>query len=358
MVFRRTFKTIRSFIVLGSFCCQLSRVSAQEIKIDDSVPSDIAQTMRRDLKNLRKSNLVDNDPETRRIMGLDVLNANSFNQWLEDRSVYMVGEKFNLETQVYAASSSWSFENPGELPEMDPGKKVAPGGKVQTVMTNLGPALYFAGKLNNTLIGLRLTNGDTISMTSPRLGSFQIGQGLFSGKETIDPAKPDALSNSLSRLAVYFHEARHSDGHGKSLGFFHAICPKGHPFEGYNACDANRNGPYTVGAKAMYTFIKSCTECSVAEKEAMKLIAIDSENRVLKTKAASHSGVDVGSPEIIQTLLDTYKLLAQFETDPAKLADLKKKIAELEAEIAGLTGTSDSQDTPTTDWDAAPEGQR
>ena len=155
-----------------------------------------------------------------------------------------------------------------------------------TVMTNIGTALYFNGKTKHQLLSFNLATGflksSSILINSPRAGIIQIGAGLFDRRFNINNNNIGSVANSINRLGTLFHEARHSDGHGESLGFAHAVCPKGHDLEGLNACDESLNGSYSVGAKAVNEMIDACQdECSARELEILKLTVLDSYNRVL-----------------------------------------------------------------------------
>ena len=139
------------------------------------------------------------------------------------------------------------------------------------------------GKQSKVLLALKKTDGSVLPLVSPHRGFIQIGEGLFLPRLRVNPAAQDLPANSVERLSTFFHESRHSDGHGKSLGFTHAICPEGHPYAGYPACDKNLNGPYTVGAQVLKTMAQACGDCSVKEKTIMKMIEADSRSRILKT---------------------------------------------------------------------------
>lgn len=155
-----------------------------------------------------------------------------------------------------------------------------------TVMTNLGAALYLQGKKERVLYRMKIPTSFlksvTVSLTSPRAGIIQVGAGLFDRRFTINNQNPDSIANSINRLGVFFHEARHSDGQGASLAFTHVRCPRGHDLEGMYACDLNSNGPYSIGAKIVKDLIKACgDECTQREKEILLLTALDSQNRVV-----------------------------------------------------------------------------
>ena len=218
------------------------------------------------------------------------------------------------------------------------------------VMQNLGAALYILGKEHSTLIGFKVPDGDIVAVRSPRTGIIQIGEGLF---QNHDPSSKnlDSMSNRLFRLATFFHEAHHSDGNGESLTFEHALCPAGHLYAGYHACDRNLNGPYTIGATVMRMFANNCSECSVKQTEEMQLDSLDSFSRI-----------------IVQTMNDPTmeaEESAQMENGECQyvLAHPELKIsAESVAKICLSQDINSEQiakiSTSSTIWDEQPEGSR
>ena len=144
------------------------------------------------------------------------------------------------------------------------------------------------GKENNVLVGYHFVSGkddEVVPVKSPYAGILRIGAGLF----MITMRNPDlsAKSNSIFRVATLLHESHHSDGNAKSLGFPHAVCPKGHPYYNYNACDRNGNGPYTAGAQFVKNARLNCVadgKCSAGEAEILAIVATDSFSRILDKK--------------------------------------------------------------------------
>lgn len=154
------------------------------------------------------------------------------------------------------------------------------------VMQNLGAAVYLKGKEDHILYGMKISRGlfrlrIKSVLSSPRAGIIQIGDGLFSPRLSPEPNELSHPSNQIFRLQTFFHEARHSDGHGKSLAFSHQVCPQGHDYFPHPACDIPDNGPYTLGAKLTNELIKTCSECNEKQKEQLTLVMIDSFYRKL-----------------------------------------------------------------------------
>jgi hypothetical protein len=154
------------------------------------------------------------------------------------------------------------------------------------IMSNVGTAIYIAGKSMNETLGLTLdvmkdTFSNIIPVFSPRVGIVKIGRGFLKDNESF--YERTSLQKRFFRISSYFHEARHSDGRKKSLGFLHVPCPKYHDYAGKLACDNNLNGPYSIGGQFLKEIIKNCRRCSMRELEVLKLVMLDSFSRVIPT---------------------------------------------------------------------------
>ena len=251
--------------------------------------------------------------------------AAKFELWLRERSKMVVPETFEIsQSTIEVLDTNYQFPS-SEIPEFKVGKSVTPGGTVKTVMSNIGAGLYLASKQSGALLGINIPGIGKIAATSPRIGLFKIGEGQFmpllrkSGGTDFE-----SYANSLSRLAVFFHEARHSDGNGKSLGFLHAICPEDHNFAGYNACDENLNGPYTLGAAFLKSVVNDCTQCTDPEKEALRNVYMDSFARIIAEVPVTIS------PEIASandTIRQTCASLVNLKIDISSLDSCKNIVA-------------------------------
>jgi hypothetical protein len=144
---------------------------------------------------------------------------------------------------------------------------------------NIGSALYRYGKNNSEVLTLDV-GGQTIYVRSPRVGVIQIGEGLFSSW-SVRGTSSDTLANSLIRLSVLFHEARHSDGNGDNVTFPHAMCPDWHDYAGNYSCDSSSNGPYVVDSIMLKNLRSACVGCSNTEIQTFKAFQADAESRLL-----------------------------------------------------------------------------
>ncbi len=297
-------------------------VSASEIIISKEVSNSHKKKLEQDflvLKNLEfKKNA---ELQTLKVLEIDELTSETAQTWLHDRVSYIVEDQnFILYSQLMFQKKVLVLEsNIDSYPEyIDPSMPFIPAvpatesfdfnTKKQgiVVMTNIGTGIYKTGKMNRQLLGFEMSvdyeeDKINIPVTSPRTGIIMIGEGLFHADSLINKRNTGAMSNSIKRLGTIFHEARHSDGNGKSLGFTHSPCPKGHDLAGLSACDENLNGPYTVGALMMKEMVKACDDnCSLKEKEMLKAAILDSFGRVQKKTRAGSRAVELdATPESI-----------------------------------------------------------
>lgn len=164
---------------------------------------------------------------------------------------------------------------------------------------NVGSALYLtaleekASRPNLSYI-VMLVNDQWVPVLSPRVGIMGIGQALFNTSFPVNPVNQRAVSNSIKRLAVLYHEARHSDGNSGSgsTGFPHVVCPNSRlipsEFIGVPACDDMSNGAYSVGAAIIDPLIASCERtrrCNDVEVSVLNAIRADYLSRVVREES-------------------------------------------------------------------------
>lgn len=281
-------KFVVSLMILLNSTYILANTKITNIHFSEKIADDQYQDMLRDLELLNNFNFSTTADElTLKVMGLKDLNSDSAKKWLEDR-VYFVSEDLNnagLRQILFVLKEKFKFDHKNVKPEIEK-SNTKPSREAVTVMSNTGAALYLFAKELGSLIGVKVKTKEGeqkyLKLSSPRVGMITVGPGLFLEKFMYDKINKKAESNSLFRLATFFHEARHSDGNKKHIAFIHAICPDGHDFQGYNACDRNLNGPYTVGAQMTKEFLVNCETCTDQTKEKMKLRYLDSLERVIK----------------------------------------------------------------------------
>ena len=305
--------SILLFTLLGS------TETMANIKFSKDLPSDQKKLIESDLKNLDSLIFSDADKAGEKIFNTE-MNSKNLKDWLFQRSRYIVSENFNFESSIKIINKSYQYPN-DIMPQFERSTNPPPprtGGKVTVVMSNVGAAAYIAGKEKKSLFGLDIPGQGVVKITSPRSGVFKVGEGLFL-PILRDSYTQKTLSHSLKRLTTFFHEARHSDGNGKSLAFVHAVCPPDHQYAEYNACDRNTNGPYTIGALFLRSAVDSCSKCPEAEKEALRVQYTDSFSRILSEP------LKVRDNEAQLSALDTIRETCE------SLANLKLDLSQFEA---------------------------
>lgn len=281
-------KIALSLLALSLFSCAKDtekkkfpmKTSVGRIHFDSSVTENEAGALVASLEHLAENRLLNSDPRLLRILNVDSGDGPTVRAWLEERVQLIVGESFKG-NRFKTVERDYTFENPGVMP--DAWRNRASEEKQGTlVMANYGALAYLEGKEKGMLFGLDTsTTLGTLRFTSPRTGMLIVGEGLLK----VVPAG-NRLAERAFQLSTLLHEARHSDGNGKSLAFVHAECPAGHSFEGVNACDEAGNGPYVIDALAMKSMLDTCLACSASERTIMEGQVTDSFGRVLKKDLA------------------------------------------------------------------------
>lgn len=304
------------------------------------------------------------DEKTLKVMGVKDLNSDALDEWLRQRVQYVIENMSSQElTQsLKLLNLNYQYSKPTQIPinELPTAK---PSGKGITVMSNFGAGIYLYGKKEKILFSLDKSFHElgrkSIAITSPRVGIIKIGPGHFLDRLGWNKENPKSKANTLKRLTTFFHEARHSDGNGTHVIFGHAVCPDDHDLKGYNACDRNLNGPYTVGAQMIRETLKNCDDCTVKEKERMKLSYLDSESRVIKKTKV----VDISQNKLLGNLkFDLDLKVAKIHSGlyaKSKVDQLYIEIKELKEKINKLMDKTGSfKEIPSLFLDASPEGQR
>ena len=318
------------------------------IHVDESVSKVQAERLVADLALLSAwPGGAEPDPEFKTHFGLERAQGPALLKWLEERVSSITGDGLDLRSKVYVSDRSPDFPNRG-MPILEEPVRVPsptqPDGtprKVMTVMSNTGAVLYYSGKKSGVYLGVDLASIGKVEIRSPRSGIIRVGEGLFSNSST--PTEMASPGATLFRLGILFHEARHSDGNGKTLGFFHAVCPDGHDYAGFQACDRNLNGPYTVGAVAARALLASCGQCSETEKAKAALKVLDSFNRVIKTTPTER-----GVLESLATALSVCEGGARI-TGTSSTSTCSDERSALEKAARGVSSVA---------WDPRPEGSR
>lgn len=340
--------------------------------VASDVSADESKALASDLAYLKTLKPQADDALLQQLMETKTLTEPFMEQWLATRVQYIISDKTDLDTSIVQVNQPFTYANPGLLPTQITNGESAPSSKPAgsrsasssapqpsqgsdqgqdpnqsqgtVIMLNIGGGLYMAGKSSNVLLGLKIPGAGTVSLTSPRVGVLQIGAGMFQPLlKDVGVTSTQSRAYSLFRLSTLFHEARHSDGNGKTLGFVHSLCPIDHDLAGLAGCDNMTNGAYTVDATVLRNLTASCKECTAADTEALKLEVLDSYSRVLKQSPTNEK---LGfAQSICQTAAK----------DPASVpADLKDTIAQKCPALVAMPNPM----IPASAWDPRPEGKR
>lgn len=341
-------------LLIASLIALTGAAAHAEINFSKSVPSEQKKLLTRDMFFLANQPY-QSDAKLAQMMEIPSTDGLTILNWIDNRMIRIVGESFDLEKNISVVNQSF-FPEPSETPNIPtfantPGGGSGDGGSstVKTVMSNLGGAVYISGKLNHAMFSLKVDDSN-INMSSPRLGVFKVGEGLFDSKGMLK-STVDSKISTYFRLSTLVHEARHSDGRGVSAGFLHAICPSGHRFEGYAGCDASSNGPYTIEGQFLKVAMQNCKDCSPGELELMNKLMADSFSRMVVPAAQA------ADTSVYPTIISSYQLLLSFcEKTPSSCTPEQKK--QYQDEIAKAQAAMQPQAAPTQAprWDAAPEG--
>lgn len=317
------------------------------IRFARGVPDEQVDLMNRDLAILPTLSVEDNDQSATRLFNM-VPTGSNYAAWLAQRSHFIVGQDFKADqSNIKILRSPYQYPN-STLPDIEQGATPAPGAQVKIVMSNLGAGLYVAAKQSNVLFGINLPGIGQVTVNTPRVGLFQIGEGQFMPLLRRQGGTDyRSYANSLVRLSTFMHESRHSDGNGKSLSFVHAVCRTG-TYAGYNACDYSSNGPYTVGAVFLRSVTNNCQNCSEAEKEALRNVYADSFSRIISRSVAPASDLDA---QIAQTLKDTCDMLRRMNASPSDMSVCNTPAPKAANAVSGDASPAAAPEI----WDDAPE---
>jgi hypothetical protein len=247
-------------ILSGTVACspQITGTHVGKIYLDPSFSAQEIKTIEDDLELLKTTPKTETSSEFRQILNVPDGSGNSLYDWLEVRIRYLLPESFSVQNKLFVASHNHSYEHPNSFPTLDSGKETEQNNAASEAVlaSNWGSSFYLKGKLDRVLISFNLDESNSVLISSPRVGIVHLRNTFFSptlpSGETLD-----LIAQKLFRLSILFHEARHSDGNGKSMGFFHNICPTHHRYSGHDACDASGNGPYTISGLVLKQLLQN-----------------------------------------------------------------------------------------------------
>ncbi|MEM4258071.1 MAG: hypothetical protein QXL17_02825 [Candidatus Thermoplasmatota archaeon] len=199
---------------------------------------------------------------------------------LEDKKISFVVVNEN----AVATNPTLPFNE--QIPSEDQQTKLHSHEKESKLMAfNLGTLVYQTGKLSNIILGIKINN-TVYPANSPRVGVIILNEDFFNNNPFPQDVAWDSRIRTIYRIALLFHEARHSDGNGETLGFMHAVCPTKDL-----SCDRNINGPNMIAAAITKFLSENCTNCTTNEKDNLeKLIALFLSKIIISTPLSELEG--------------------------------------------------------------------
>jgi hypothetical protein len=294
---------------------------SNKLQYQSEVGGDRSEALNEAISSLYAVNLDQNSNNAAALtamMKISDAKPSTLQDWLEVRAHYIVNDNFEPGQHTRTTNQPIQYPFPNDIPDviavdLPPKGALPPQQPVLHVletsddqstdqssslmMLNTGTQLYFYGKQAKVPLFLDLSGIGNVAVTSPRIGLVEIGPGLFSFFQNYNVQN---ILKDIFRVSILFHEARHSDGHGKSLGFMHAKCPAElAEYAGMNVCDGATNGAYTIGALLLKNMAISCGDaCTAKTKNVLRAVFYDTASRVLNryqlpnTSAETKAGTD------------------------------------------------------------------
>ena len=232
-------------------------------------------------------------------------------------------------------------------------------GNTNQLMTNYGAELYDKAKLTKKAIVLDVRDhyfeAQDIRVDSPRAGIIKVTP-YFLDEDLFISENGQGVADSIIFSSLLFHEARHSDGHDEHVGFPHVLCPESSDYTGLLACDKSYNGPYGISAEFLKDSIKACNDCSEIDKEVLRLVYIDFQQRIINDNAMTLAKKEQLNNYL--NLLDSlyeqkyYQDQGKLDADFSDILRLRTRIYLLKTKIEKLQDTTLRNNTF---WDPAPE---
>jgi hypothetical protein len=354
-------KYLKLLTVFTLFGVSLSYVQALDegIKISKRFPKHRVKKIGQDLNYLMNMpTWKPLDEKERLLFGSDSVESQDLYKWLDSRIGFLIPKESDNRNLIVLGEDFNQYPKFDIFP-IDVGELfLFTDNGSRTLMSNYGVSYYFFGKRISKIVKVDLSkhfNGyhEPLSVYSPRIGIISIHENIFKSNLYISPMGRKS-ADSILRISYLFHEARHSDGNGKSLGFYHMKCPPGTDYAGLLACDRSSNGSYMIGAVFLKKSLEVCADCTEEEKDSLRLHYFDSKSRVM-TKAVL-SPDEVEEINRLENKLDeTAHQYFQSISDGAEKnrAELEKKIQKILLEIKTIKSIGEKESTIY--WDATPE---
>ena len=280
--------------------------SAQAIEFDRSVTLEQQRIVERDLENLCRLNYDLQSKEAyaakrilQMVFEIEEVNCATLRDWLQERVKWITGD-FKFKERVFIQreeptlwdSVHWywfyivqerTFERAmnGYAFAMNLGGELID--LLQRVEKSEWISSYRFGEFKTWFKFIRDDGRPVLlPIATPRVGIISLARDFFLHPSHPNPLQADSLSNSLYRMGLLFHEARHSDGHGEHLIFPHdAPCSQTDLMkESEMGCDSASNGAYGIEFAFLNYAIQTCERCNPEEKEILIQRAVVTSHRI------------------------------------------------------------------------------
>lgn len=329
------------------------------IHVSKKIPSGQRELIHQDLEFLKTVSLW-KDFDLKDSLETDIKEGSPdyIKQWLNERVSYIVPQVNNRSLPIFQSQMPGSYPLSEAYPKNVHTMFLVEDSFANAIMANIGTSFYLLGKQTNQTLSIKTKEHfplrvPFLAVPSPRVGLIEVYSAFFKPELSLS-GKGNQPGDRILRLSYLFHEGRHSDGNGNTLGFFHAECPVGHDYAGRYACDTPSNGSYKVGAVFLRHALEACHACSESNKEALRLAYFDSRNRILDRPILTPKMVDELNDLQNQMNSVINKIFSQMN----KLTDDEKnglilQIEELEEKIFEI---KNPESMAKVYWNSAPEG--
>jgi len=267
------------------------------------IPKDRVILLKEDIDFLYQLPVMSDSYGLQQMTEMKAVSGPDLHHWILNRLRIFIPEEVDPGRLFALTTQSYDYQNVGLLPKVIRKSINSTTSGAGVLASNVGGLLYIKGKLNRTL-GMATVNGKTFPILSPRVGIIQIANSYFENGG-LPESEPKSMINRLLRIGTLFHEARHSDGNGTSLGFLHELCPQGHPLAGVHACDKIENGSYGLEARLHRVISRNCAKCTSEEVEVLRLMSLEYFGRLVLSPPVAIKA------EKFRQELNTYKHILQ-----------------------------------------------
>ena len=212
----------------------------------------------------------------------------------EDLHHLLNGQKFTLSPELYSRLNTTIFSGVKvifgpdfsyrqsisiKFNETEDATFASSTNKLVTQAINLG-LMYWKSIKQNRISEIQvLFDGHSIDIVNPNQGLIYLSDYFF------EQNKDYKFLNSLLRLKLLLHEAKHSEcSSDKVCGHEHVNCSEGTIYFGRNACDTNDKGSLGLELKFLNENYRKNKELSDLEKQRILFDMSDLNSRILESK--------------------------------------------------------------------------